>query len=227
MVEFQTRASGIGPAAVVMIKRETAQSRSRARWCYLARRRLALALYEPKRGTAPLPFTFAASKAPATNTTGGTVKVVESRTFNISQTIALAEVTIVPGGIRELHVSPLDPRRMSDSLDPLYALVASFFFQGGAQATVFASSGNARTFDHQAGGAGYVPPSFGHYVENIGNTTLKYLEIFKSDIYQDISLNQWLALTPPDMVNAHLQLSDEAISQLQKVNPVIVGPGEW
>jgi oxalate decarboxylase/phosphoglucose isomerase-like protein (cupin superfamily) len=47
---------------------------------------------------------------------------------------------------------------------------------------------------------GYVPPSFGHYVENIGNTTLKFLEIFNSDIYEDISLNQWLALTPPDMV---------------------------
>ncbi|GAB1522331.1 hypothetical protein RhiTH_005445 [Rhizoctonia solani] len=47
---------------------------------------------------------------------------------------------------------------------------------------------------------GYVPPSFCHYVENIGNTTLKYLDIFKTDVYQDISLNQWLTLTPPDMV---------------------------
>lgn len=47
---------------------------------------------------------------------------------------------------------------------------------------------------------GYVPPSFGHYVENIGNTTLKFLEIFNADKYEDISLNQWLALTPPDMV---------------------------
>ena len=47
---------------------------------------------------------------------------------------------------------------------------------------------------------GYVPPSFGHYVENIGNTTLKFLEIFNADKYEDISLNQWLALTPPDVV---------------------------
>lgn len=37
-------------------------------------------------------------------TTGGSVKVVDSRTFNISQTIAMAEVTVVPGGMRELHV---------------------------------------------------------------------------------------------------------------------------
>ncbi|CAE6464402.1 unnamed protein product [Rhizoctonia solani] len=165
-------------------------------------------------GIAPLPFTFEASKAPATNATGGTVKIVDSRTFNISQTIALGEVTVVPGRIRELHWHPTQPEW-------------SYFVEGNARVTVFASSGNARTFDYQAGDVGYVPPSFGHYIENIGNTTLKYLEIFNTDVYEDISLNQWLALTPPDMVKAHLQLSDEAISQLQKVKPVIVGPGEW
>ena len=33
---------------------------------------------------------------------------------------------------------------------------------------------------------------------------------------------QWLALTPPELVKAHLQLSDETISQLSKEKPVIV-----
>lgn len=27
---------------------------------------------------------------------------------------------------------------------------------------------------------GYVPPSFGHFVENTGNTTLTYLELFNA-----------------------------------------------
>ena len=35
------------------------------------------------------------------------MKIVDSRTFKIAQTIAMAEVTVVPGGIRELHVSIL------------------------------------------------------------------------------------------------------------------------
>ncbi|GAB1522188.1 hypothetical protein RhiTH_005300 [Rhizoctonia solani] len=172
-------------------------------------------------GEALLPYTFAASKAPATNAlrretqvTGGSVKVVDSRTFNVSKTIAVAEVTVVPGGIRELHWHPTQPEW-------------TFYLEGTARVTVFASSGNARTFDYQAGDIGYVPPTFGHYVENTGNTTMKYLEIFKTDIYEDISLNQWLALTPPEMVKAHLQLDDETISQLQKVKPIVVGPGEW
>lgn len=46
--------------------------------------------------------------------------------------------------------------------------------------TLFASSGNARTFDYTVGDIGYVPPSYGHYVENTGNTTLSFLEIFNS-----------------------------------------------
>ncbi|CAE6376402.1 oxalate decarboxylase [Rhizoctonia solani] len=163
-------------------------------------------------GTVPLPFSFAASKAPATNTTGGSVKIIDSRTFNISKTISVAEVTVDVGGIRELHWHPTQPEW-------------SFFIEGNARITVFAATANARTFNYQAGDIGYVPPSFGHYVENIGNTTLKFLEIFNSDIYEDISLNQWLALTPPDMVKAHLQLSDDTISKLQKVKPIVVGGG--
>ncbi|KAG9126569.1 hypothetical protein FRC07_002942 [Ceratobasidium sp. 392] len=163
-------------------------------------------------GVSTLPYTFAASKANSTKVAGGTVKVVDSRTFQISKTIAMAEVEVVPGGIRELHWHPSQPEW-------------SYFIEGYARITVFAASANARTFNYQAGDIGYVPPSFGHYVENIGNTTLKFLEIFNADKYEDISLNQWLALTPPAMVKAHLQLSDDTISKLQKVKPVVVGPG--
>ncbi|KAF8752770.1 Oxalate Decarboxylase [Rhizoctonia solani] len=104
-------------------------------------------------GEALLPYTFAASKAPATNVTGGSVKVVDSRTFNVSTTIAVAEVTVVPGGMRELHWHPTQPEWT--------------FLSGTARVTVFASSGNARTFDYQAGDIGYVPPTFGHYVETL------------------------------------------------------------
>ena len=56
--------------------------------------------------------------------------------------------------------------------------------------TLFAAQSNARTFNYQAGDVGFVPASFGHYVENIGNTTLRYLEIFNTDRFQDVSLNQ-------------------------------------
>jgi oxalate decarboxylase/phosphoglucose isomerase-like protein (cupin superfamily) len=56
-------------------------------------------------GPATNPFSFAMSKMDATKVPGGTVKIVDSSIFNVSKTIAAAEVTVQPGGMRELHVS--------------------------------------------------------------------------------------------------------------------------
>ena len=52
--------------------------------------------------------------------------------------------------------------------------------EGQARVTLFAAQSNARTFDYQSGDIGYVPASYGHYVENTGNTTLRFLEIYKT-----------------------------------------------
>lgn len=52
--------------------------------------------------------------------------------------------------------------------------------EGQGRMTLFAAQSDARTFDYQAGDIGYVPASYGHYIENTGNTTLKFLEIFKT-----------------------------------------------
>ena len=49
--------------------------------------------------------------------------------------------------------------------------------------TLFASSSNAVTFNYEAGDISYIPATFGHYIENTGNTTLKYLEIWNSSTY--------------------------------------------
>jgi oxalate decarboxylase len=48
----------------------------------------------------------------------------------------------------------------------------------------------------------------GHYILNTGTEPVRFLEMFRSDRYADISLNQWLALTPPELVKAHLNLDD-------------------
>jgi oxalate decarboxylase len=74
---------------------------------------------------------------------------------------------------------------------------------------VFAASGQARTFDFQAGDVGYVRFAMGHYIENIGTTPVRFLEVFKSSYYADVPLNQWLALTPPELVQADLKLDPQ------------------
>ncbi|PSS05499.1 hypothetical protein PHLCEN_2v3781 [Hermanssonia centrifuga] len=51
-------------------------------------------------GNAALPYTFKASQMPVTPLSGGTVKIVDSTIFNVSTTIAMAEVTVEPGAMR-------------------------------------------------------------------------------------------------------------------------------
>ncbi|KAL4248726.1 RmlC-like cupin domain superfamily protein [Abortiporus biennis] len=162
-------------------------------------------------GEIPSPFTFPFSQMPATQYSGGTAKIVDSKTFNVSTTIAAAEVTVDPGAMRELHWHPTQDEW-------------TFFLEGEGRMSLFASQSSARTFNYQAGDIGYVPASFGHYVENTGNSTLRFLEIFNTDRFQDVSLSQWLALTPPALVKAHLQISDETLSHFNTTKQVVVGP---
>jgi oxalate decarboxylase len=64
----------------------------------------------------------------------------------------------------------------------------------------------------------------GHYVENTGDRPVRFLEMFKSDKYADVSLNQWLASTPRALVEAHLKIPDDVVARLPATKvPVIAG----
>jgi oxalate decarboxylase len=84
--------------------------------------------------------------------------------------------------------------------------------------TVYASGSDAQTFDYQGGDVGYVPKSMPHYVENTGATRLRYLELWQSDHFADVSLAQWLAFTPYELVKAHL-CPDNGDCMLNWVSP--------
>jgi hypothetical protein len=53
-------------------------------------------------------------------------------------------------------------------------------------------------------------------------TPLRFLEIFTSDHHAGVSLDQWLALTPRQLVEAHLNLSDDVLSRLPTNEQTIV-----
>ena len=139
----------------------------------------------------------------------GRVRITDSSLFPASKTIAAALVEIEPGGMRELHWHP-----NSDEWQ--------FYISGQARMTVFASESKARTFDFQAGDVGVVPFPMGHYVENTGETTLTFLEVFKSDHFADVSLAQWLKFTPHELVRAHLRIDESILQQIpSEKRPVV------
>jgi oxalate decarboxylase len=160
-------------------------------------------------GDVPQSFSYRLSAQAPVKVAGGQVRILDSSTFPVSTTIAAALVEVDPGGLRELHWHP--------NIDEW-----QYFISGHGRMTVFASTDKARTFDYQAGDVGYVPFAMGHYVENTGDEPLRFLEMFRSDRFADISLSQWLALTPPGLVQAHLNLDDGTMAALPKDKPIIV-----
>jgi oxalate decarboxylase len=155
-------------------------------------------------GEPPFPFTFALSDMkPNKITAGGKVQIADSTNFKVASNVAAALVTVKPGGIRELHWHPNQDEWQ-------------YYIKGEARMTVFNTGPAAHTADFRAGDVGYVKKSFGHYVENTGTTDLVFMEIFRAPRFEEVSLSDWIAHTPPAMVAATLNLDLETIAQFQK-----------
>jgi oxalate decarboxylase len=142
-------------------------------------------------------------------TKSGSVRITDSSVFSPSVTIAAAMVEVNPGAMRELHWHP--------NVDEW-----QYYLEGEGRMGVFGSAGQARTFDFHAGDVGYVPFAMGHYIENTGTTPLRFLEMFKSSYYADVSLDQWMALTPPELVTAHLKLDPKVMDALRRKKVPVV-----
>lgn len=144
---------------------------------------------------------------------GGSVRIVDSSNFPVSEEISAALVEILPGAMRELHWHPNNDEWQ-------------YFLTGTGRMTGYAADGTARTFDVRAGDVGYMPFCYGHYIQNTGTETLWYLEVFKSSRYADISLTQWMALVPQELVRNNLNVGNEVIDALRKEKwPVVKFPG--
>src|SRR2546423_8548468 len=163
-------------------------------------------------GAGPVPNTFThhmLAQEPI-RSKGGTVRITDASVFPASKTIAAALVEVEPGGMREMHWHP-------------NADEWQYYISGEARMTVFAAENNARTFNFQAGDVGSVPFAMGHYIENIGNTTLRFLELFRSDYYADVSLSQWLKFTPHELVRAHLNIDESVLTKIPARKTPVVG----
>jgi oxalate decarboxylase len=154
-------------------------------------------------GAGPVPKSFShrmLAQEPI-RTRGGRVRITDSAIFPVSATIAAALVELEPGAMRELHWHPNGDEWQ-------------YYLEGQGRMTVFGSESKARTFDYRGGDVGYVPFAMGHYIENTGPGPLRFLEMFRSPTYADLSLTQWMALTPHALVAAHTRLDRAQVDGL-------------
>jgi len=160
--------------------------------------------------TGPVPdsFAFFASKMQPTKVTaGGSVKIVDRSNFPATN-IAAALVTLKPGGLRELHWHPNEDEWQ-------------YYVKGTGRMTVFAAGGHARTMDFHEGDVGYIERSMPHYIENLGDTDLVFLEVFPTPEYQDVSLGEWLAHTPSRLVDQHIGTGEDFLRKIARKETVI------
>jgi oxalate decarboxylase len=150
-----------------------------------------------------------ATMAPTRTTAGGEVRIVDSSNFPVSTRIAAAVVTLKPGALRELHWHP-------------NASEWQFWIAGKGRMTIVTHEGKARTMDFNANDVGFVPRVAGHYVENTGQTDVVFLEMFKSNRFVDVSLNNWIRRLPLEAVTAHLNLDANQIARIPAGKELVI-----
>jgi oxalate decarboxylase len=161
-------------------------------------------------GAPPYPFTFSlGSMKPTRQTKGGEVRIADSNNFNVSKTIAAAQVTVHPGGLRELHWHP-------------NADEWQYWIKGKGRMGVFNTGPGVVTMDFNPGDIGYVKKSHGHYILNTGDTDLVFLEVFRSSYFADVSLSDWLTHTPPEMVAQTLNVDPATIAKFPNNKPEVM-----
>ena len=121
---------------------------------------------------------------------GGLQRLVTSKEFPISRTMAGSILELQPGALREMHWHP-------------NADEWQYFISGQAEISVFLAEGTVVTEQFNTGDVGYVPMGAGHYIKNTGDTVCKVLIGFNNGIYESIDLSEWLAGNPKDVLETN------------------------
>jgi oxalate decarboxylase len=158
----------------------------------------------------PYPFVHSlGGSAPVKESSAGSIRVADSTTFKVATTVAAALVSMPPGAVREMHWHP-------------NADEWQYYIKGKARMTVFDTGPNAFTTDFAAGDIGYVRRNLGHYVENVGDTELQFVGVFRAPRYEEVSLSYWLTHTPPKLVAQHFNIDEKLIAQWPDNSPGVM-----
>lgn len=132
---------------------------------------------------------------------GGLQRLVSSKEFPISKTMAGSVLELQPGALREMHWHP-------------NADEWQYYIEGQAEMSVFLAEGTVVTEQFNTGDVGYVPMGAGHYIKNTGTTVCRILIGFNSGVYESIDLSEWLSGNPKDVVITNFGLKEGEVEKL-------------
>jgi oxalate decarboxylase len=165
------------------------------------------AMQEPYRGedveTPQSPHKFRLEAMTPHVYAGGWEKIVSSIEFPIQKRLTAALQYLEVGALRELHWHP-------------NADEWQYYLSGSARVTIFGAHGRAKTEEFKPGQVGFVPQGFGHYVEQVGDEPTKFILLFNSPVFEEISISKWLAGNPASLVADNFQISREQVDRMPK-----------
>ncbi len=142
---------------------------------------------------------------------GGTVHLATINEFPMSSTMAGGIMKLKPGALRELHWHP-------------NANEWQYYAKGHARVTLFGSGGRMTQADFAPGDVAYIPQGYGHSVQNIGSEECEIVLTFDNGHYQEISISEWIATSPPHLLANNFGVEESVFQNFPKKQVYIANP---
>src|SRR5262245_35555880 len=121
---------------------------------------------------------------------GGWAKEATVAQFPVSQAIAGVLMSLVPGGLRELHWHA-------------NAAEWAYVIKGQCRVTNINPQGKSQIVDFNAGDVWYFPRGFGHSIQGIGSEDCLFVLVFDNGYFSEFgtfSITDWVGHTPPEVL---------------------------
>jgi oxalate decarboxylase len=113
---------------------------------------------------------------PVVQTKGGAASFATANNFEILYGLACALLTLRAKGIREPHWHP-------------NAAELDYVISGKARMTIFGPGDSVDTFEVGPGEIVFIPPAYFHYIENIGDSSMRFGIFFNHERPEDLGIS--------------------------------------
>jgi len=134
---------------------------------------------------------------------GGTFRLATVDEWPISKSMSGGVMIIKPGAMRNLHWN-------------VNANEWHYYLRGKGQVALFGSGGRGKLAEVNPGDVAYIPQGYGHSVQNIGPEETEIVITFDSGHYQEISLSEWLATSPTQLLANNFGVEEQVFANFPK-----------
>jgi oxalate decarboxylase len=121
----------------------------------------------------------------------------------MQSTLTSAIINRRPGSLRELHWHP-------------NADEWQYINKGRGRVGIFGAHGRHEIKEVGEGDVVFIPMGFGHFIEQVGSEPTEIAILFSNPEYQEISISEWLAANPAEILTANFGISRALASELPR-----------